>query len=311
MKIKKGVSLKNHTTFKIGGKAKYFIEAKSKKDIISAINWAQKNKVKIFILGGGSNILFSEKEFKGLIIKNSYCEIFKKGNKVYFSSGVPMARAVNFYIKNNLKGLEWAGGLPGTIGGAVRGNAGCFGGEMKDSVIEVENLHFKKNDKIKIIKRNNKNCDFNYRWSIFKKNNEIILGAYLKSGKGDKKALEEKIKYCINYRRTHHPMEYPSAGSVFKNIPLKSVNKKVRELFKDKIKYDPFPIIPVAAIIDKAGLKGKKIGGAEISTKMPNFIINKNKASFSDIIKLVNLAKKEVKKKFNIKLEEEIKIIKN
>lgn len=267
MKFKRNILLKNHTTFRIGGKAKYFFEAKTKKDLMGAIRLAKKIKLPFFILGGGSNLLVSDRGYGGLIIK--------------------FGRPLSLYVS---KGLDWAAGIPGTIEGAVYGNAGAFGKSMKDAVKSVE--AFDTNiEKVKVFK--NKDCQFGYRDSIFKKKKKlVILSVEIKSGKGNPK----KIKEYLDYRRQHHP-RLPSAGSVFKNlVPSSGVGRGVGEA-------------PAAILIHQAGLTGKKIGKAQISEKHSNFIVNLGIASAKDVKKLIKLVKESVKKKFKILLKEEIQYL--
>jgi len=255
--VKKNILLKNYTTFRIGGRAKYFFIAKTKEKIIKAVKWAKENNLSFFILGEGSNLLVSDKGYKGLVIK----------------TGTPLSLYVS-------KGLEWAVGIPGTIEGAVYGNAGAFGKSMKNVVKSIE-VFDTKTEKIEIFK--NKDCQFGYRDSIFKKKkNLIILSVKIKSGKSDWK----KIKEYLDYRKQRHP-KLPSAGSVFKNIGQ----------------------TPAAILIDRAGLTGKKVGDAQISKKHSNFIVNLGNAKAKDVLKLIDLVKKRVKERFKIKLEEEIQYL--
>jgi len=284
--------LKNYTTFRIGGPAKYFFKAKSKKDLIKAIQAAKELNLPFFILGGGSNVLFSDKGFKGLVIKvqSSKIESKEAENKnkiIYIESGVKLSHLVKLSLKNSLTGLEWAAGIPGTIGGAIRGNTGAFGGSMSDIVKSVEVLHL---PELKIKNYELKDCKFSYKENIFKKNkNLIILSCTLELKKGDKKEIEEKIKYFLDYREKNHPLDFFSAGCIFKNPGKKSAGE----------------------LIEKCGLKGKKIGDAQISEKHANFIVNLGKAHSEDVLKLINLIKKEVKKKFGIELKKEIRFIKS
>lgn len=315
--ILKNKNLKEILNYKIGGEAKYFIEANTEEDVVEAVKWAKENG-RFFILGGGTNVLFDDRLFNGTVIKIALKGLKKEEDEITACSGVLMSELLDFCFKNGLSGLEWAGGLPGTVGGAIRGNAGAFGGEIKDSILKIESLDFT-GDKPELKIRDNKDCLFGYRDSIFKNNGEIILKAVLKFSPGngpasggknkDKKGMEREIKKHILYRKEHQPLEYPSAGSVFKNIPLDSVAKEVREEFKAAVKTDPFPIIPAAAVLNKLGLKGKEMGGAEISAKHPNFIVNKNNASFGDVIGLIDLAKEEAFQKYKISLKEEIEIV--
>jgi len=269
VKFKKNVLLKNHTTFRIGGSAKYFFVAKTKEELIEAINLAKKlnpspfpkgDRVKLpfFILGGGSNILVSDRGFNGLVIK--------------------FGQSLSSYIS---KGLEWAVGIPGTIQGAVWGNAGAFKKSMKDVVEKVE-VFDTKTEKVKIFK--NKDCKFGYRDSIFKKKkNLIILSVKIKSKKSDAK----KIKQYLDYRKKTQPLNFPSAGSVFKNPTGFSAGK----------------------LIEDCGLKGKKVGNVKISEKHANFIVNLGRGKAKDVMKLIKIIKNRVKKKFGKTLEEEIELL--
>ncbi len=255
-------------------------------------------------------------------IQNSKIKIQNDNSKfkiIKAEAGASMAELIKTAIEENLSCLEWAGGLPGTLGGAIRGNAGAFGGETKNIIEEVISLDI--SQKIpKIIKRKAKNCDFEYRSSIFKKNpqKEIIIEATLKLQKGDRKEIEEKTNQNINYRLLKQPMEYPSLGSTFKNIPISQINNNINinQLLNQHksaliIKNDPFPIIPAAFLISEAGLKGISIGGAMISPKHPNFIVNVLDAKAKDIENLIQLVKKEVREKFKIELQEEIERLNN
>jgi len=260
MKLQKNVSLKKYTTFKIGGPAKYFFVAKNKSDLLKAVQEAKKRRLPVFVLGGGSNVLFPDKGYRGLVIK---------------FQNLKLSQLVN-------SGLEWAAGIPGTVTGAIWGNAGAFGKSMKDVVKKVEVFDVK-NEKIKIL--NNKDCRFGYRDSIFKKNHDlIILSAEIKQKKSD----PQEIKKCLAHRRKTQPLSFPSAGSVFKNPPGFSAGE----------------------LVEKCGLKGKKIGGAQISDIHSNFIVNLGGAKAQDVLSLIKLVKKTVNKKFKIKLEEEIIVLK-
>ncbi|MFC1630181.1 UDP-N-acetylmuramate dehydrogenase [Patescibacteria group bacterium] len=302
--VKKNILLKNHTTFKIGGIAEYFFVARNTKDIIKAVLAAKKCKLKFFILAGGSNLLVSDKGFDGLVINIQNTKYRIEKETVYTEAGVPFTLLVMATTKLGLKGLEWAAGIPGTLGGAIAGNAGAFRGEIKDSISEVEIL----DEKGKIRKLSKTQCKFSYRESVFKKKNWIILSVVLKLKKGNKKELQVQRDNIIQYRKEKY-ITYPSAGSVFKNCDLKKVSKKTKDFFAEKVKKDPFPLIPAAVIIAKAGLKGLKVGDAQVFKSYPNFIVNLGKASSSDVKKLISLIKAKVKKKFKIILKEEIRFV--
>lgn len=304
---KRNVLLKNHATFKIGGPAKYFLPVSDKNDLAKALRVAKKLNFPVFVFGGGSNLLISENGFNGLAVKiqNADGIVLKDGNVIETFAGIPMKNLISFAVRHSLEGLEWAGGLPGTIGGAVRGNAGAFGGEIKDSVVRVEAL----DENLNLKKINNKQCEFSYRNSVFKQKNWIILSVSVKLKKGNGKAIKKIADSNIKYRKDRHPMDSPSAGSIFKNVPLSDFSPKFQEKLAAVVKKDPFPIVPAAYLISETGLKGIKIGGAQISSKHPNFIVNLNGAKSDDILELINLVKKEVKKKFGVKMETEVQLV--
>jgi len=303
--LKKNVSLKNYTTFKIGGPAKYFFETKNKKDLIKAILVAKSKKLPFFILGGGSNILVSDKGYKGLIIKikNQKSKIKNTNQKskiIETESDALLSQIVALALKNSLTGLEWAIGIPGTVGGAIYGNAGAFKKSMKDITKTVTVLEIK-NQKSNIKNLRNKDCKFCYRNSIFKqKKNLIILSATLQLKKGNKLKIEKRIKEYLNYRKETQPLNFPSAGSVFKNPKNFSAGELGEEDKSSSLSF------AAARLIEECGLKGKRIGNVKISEKHANFIVNLGGGKAKDVKKLINLAKKKVKEKFGITLEEEI-----
>lgn len=327
--IKKNVLLAPYTTFKIGGPAKFFTEIKSEKEIMEALKYAQKNNLKYFILGGGSNILISDKGFDGLVMKlqitdydiSNGAEFGKDGHatKISCGAGTELPRVVMESVKNSLTGLEWAVGIPGTIGGAVRGNTGAFGSCMADitktvKVLEIPDLKFQNQNQAEIHHElqgktyNNQECDFSYRSSIFKeRQNIIILSVVLKLKKGDIKKSQREIKNIILKRKGKQP-QFPSAGSYFKN-PIVS-DKKIIEKFEDdsglKIKDDK---IPAGWFIEEAGFRGKKIGGAQVSYEHGNFIINTGKAKAEDVIMLASIIKQKIRSVFNVQLMEEVQLV--
>jgi len=299
--IKKGVSLKEYTTFKIGGPAQYFLEVKTKQGLIEAIKKARNCGVPFFILGGGSNILVSDEGYKGLIIRIKNQEsriknISQRSKIIEAEAGLLLSQLVNIAFKNGLTGLEWGAGIPGTVGGAIRGNAGAFGSSMADILKTVEVLD---TEEMKVRNFKNKECKFGYRDSIFKsKKNLIILSAILQLKKGEKQEIGKKIQEYLEYRRRIQPLSFFSTGCIFKNpAPEQS-----------SVRGKPFRFF-AGELIEKCGLKGKKIGRAQISERHANFIINAGGAKSRDVIELISLAKKKVKEKFGIELEEEIQYL--
>lgn len=221
-------------------------------------------------------------------------------------SGTSFKELVDFCIENSLSGLEWAGGLPGTVGGATRGNAGAFKGETKDNVLSVDSIDL---ITLKNRVRSGKECNFGYRTSVFKDEEgekEMVVSVVFELKLGEPEEIRSATYEKISYRNDRHPLEYPNIGSTFKNIPFGSIPDGLKEEFKMYVKDDPFPIVPVAKLLALSGLKGEKIGGAQISEKHPNFIVNIGNASSEDVRSLIQTAKDAIKKNYLIDLEEEI-----
>lgn len=308
MLFQQNIPLSQYTSYKIGGPAAYFAEAKSIAEINDALDFWKEKNCSLFVIGGGNNVLFSDSGFPGLVLKISLESMEVSEKKIAAGAGVKFSDAVSAALNKGLSGLEWAAGLPGTVGGAVFGNAGAFKEETKDSVIEVKSLRL--DDPSRIIVRDNKACAFGYRTSVFKeKKDEIIVEAVFELKPGRKEEIEKTMQEHIQYRINKQPLEYPSAGSVFKNIRLADVPEKFREELKPVIKVDPFPVVAVAYLLSEAGLKGTRSGGAMISEKHPNFIVNLGGAAAEDVKNLIRIAKEKIYDKFAVKLEEEIQII--
>lgn len=307
-KVKEQISLSKFSNYKIGGPARFLLAAKTEKDITEGVKLAKAKRQKLFILGGGTNLLISDAGFDGFVIKPEISFIKKSGNKISVGSGASLGDFLKFAAKNKLQGVEWAGGLPGTVGGAIYGNAGAFGGEIKDSLESVRSFNIQ--DK-KFIERNNKDCKFSYRSSVFKENRgqEIIVSATFGLNPGNQKAIQASIDEKVKYRIDRQPLEYPNVGSIFKNVDVKKFPKAKLKEVEHVVKLDPFPVIPTAHLISEVGLKGVSFGGAMISPKHPNFIVNSENATASDVLALISLVKAEVKKKFSVNLEEEVQMV--
>lgn len=306
MNFQQNVLLSDFSNYKIGGPAKLFVEIETTEELKEILLSVAGDNEKIFILGGGTNVLIGDRGFDGLVIRNKIegINIIDGGLKV--GSGVMIKDILDFCIENALMGLEWAGGLPGTIGGAVRGNAGAFKGETKDNVLEVRSIDIKT---LEEKQRANDECSFGYRNSIYKSGigesefiTHVVLGLII----GNKEEIREKIQQKIDYRINRHPMDYPNIGSIFKNIPLALLSDSLRKEFAPFVKTDPFPIVPTTKLLALAGLKGKRIGDAMISDKHPNFIVNLGNAKATDVRALIEIARQAIKEKYNIDLEEEI-----
>lgn len=308
MKIQEKVLLKNYSTFKIGGPAKYFTEIKSLDDLKDAIKWAKKEKEKFMILGGGSNILFNDQGFDGLVIRMTNNQI-KLVDKTSISSeaGATLADLVAFSGENNLTGLEWAAGIPGKVGGAIRGNAGAFGSEIKNTAKEI--IYFNL-EKLTEEHCNNEECQFDYRQSVFKEfDHKIIWQALFELKPAGEIDVKKSIKETIKKRQEKHPwlVGAGSAGSIFKN-PV--VDKNLIKTFEqEKGVQCSNNKVPAGWLIDMCDLRGYQIGGAQVSDKQANFILNVDNSSAESIVILISIIKQKVRNTFGVQLEEEVEIV--
>lgn len=306
MKFLTDVPLSQFSSYELGGNSRYFFDAKNEDEVRGALQNAREEGIPIFIIGGGTNLLIGDEGFSGLVLRPSIAVLEARGNgEIQVGAGVLMRHLLNFAVEEGLSGLEWAGGLPGTVGGAIRGNAGAFGGEMKDVVYGVRSMN---TQTLEHIERSNAECKFGYRTSVFRKSDgrEVILEATLALAPGDKKSIRNSVEEKIAYRGERHPMEYPNIGSIFKNIPVAAVPPELLPRFEAAVKTDPFPVVPAAFVISEAGLKGVSFGGALVSPKHPNFIVNALSATAEDVKALIELVKTETDATFGIELEEEI-----
>lgn len=280
-RVRQAELLSGHTTFGIGGPADLFFEAKTTNDLVGAVQLCQGKKVKYFILGRGSNLLVDDKGFRGIVIKMRNSRSVIHDTKVIAGAGISLGDLVKKTAQLGLSGLEFAAGIPGLLGGAIRGNAGAWQKSVGDRIIRVRIL----TDKGSIKWISNKDCRFAYRQSRFKKTKEVILEAELVLEKKHKKIIKKEIEDNLA-KRADQPKEL-SAGCVFINPPACSAGQ----------------------LIDQCGLKGKRIGDAQISEKHANFIVNLGKAKAGDVIKLMDLVKEKVAEKFGIYLKEEIYLL--
>ena len=284
MKCEENIDLKKYNTYHIGGIAKYLYKPSNIIELKELLEKLNKDNTKYYILGGGSNVILPDENFDGAIIKLDKLNEFKiDGNFVYAGSGLSLNEFIKKTLDNGYVNFDSLFGIPGSIGGAIIGNAGANNKCIFDELVSVLILD---NGYTKLISK--ENIKYEYRNTSLKNSNKIIIGAVFKLEKGNVKESWDNIKINLEKRRNTQPLEYPSAGSVFKNPDKTSAGK----------------------LIDECGLKNAKKGGAKISDKHANFIINENNAKSSDIIYLINLIKKEIKKEKNIDLELEQIIVK-
>lgn len=287
-RIKQNEPMSKHTSFKIGGPAEFFIKILSIEELQKILEFAKKEKIKIIILGNGSNILVADKGIQGIVIKTNLKEITiknKKQNKVEITTddAVPIGMLAQKLLKQEITGFEEISGIPGTIGGAILMNAGAHGKEMKDIITEITAIDY--NGQLHTF--TNEQAEFTYRNSIFSSGKYIILQAKMMLEKGNTNDIKAKMDEYAQYRKDKQPIEYPSAGSTFKRG-----NNFI-----------------TAKLIDEAGLKGYSIGGAKISEKHAGFIINTGGATAQNVLDLAKYVTDKVYEKFGKKIEFEIKVL--
>ncbi|MCK5211818.1 UDP-N-acetylmuramate dehydrogenase [Candidatus Parcubacteria bacterium] len=304
-KIQKDIALKPFTTWQVGGAAKYYLEIKSKDDLSAAYFWAKDKQKKIYILGGGSNILVPDNGVDGLVLRMLNDKIEVKGERLECGAGAGLSSAIIKATGNNLSGLEWASGIPrATIGGSIRGNAGAFGQRMADLVETIEAFYIKTK---KFIVFSNRDCKFIYRSSVFKeKADYLVWSATLRLHKEKPETIRARIEESLSHRVRRYP-KLPGVGSIFKNLDpldIEKGNPMLMNELKDKI--GRTGKISAGLLIDMCGLKGKTIGGVKVSLEHANHLVNTGHARAEEIVMLISYIKQQVRDKFAIELQEEI-----
>lgn len=276
-----------HTSFRTGGNADVFIKIQNENELEYILKYAKENQIPITIIGNGTNLLVRDNGIRGIVIKFQMQDVKIEENgdtiTIITGAGMSLSKLSRIAKEHSAQGLEFAVGIPGTVGGAIKMNAGAYGSEIKEVVKETTYIDFDGN--IKII--NNNEHNFSYRNSIFSKIDGIIIKTVIELPKGNLEEIENKMKKNISSRNEKQPLDKPNAGSTFKR----------GEGFI------------TAKLIDECGLKGYKIGGAEVSTKHAGFVVNAGEATSKDILDLIEYIKKEVNKKFNVSIEPEIQIV--
>ncbi len=276
------------TTFKTGGAATYFIQADSAEALASAMKAACKLRIPFYIIGGGSNLLVSDSGFDGLIIRVSVSGLELVGtNEIACGAGEDLMSLVEFSAANALTGLEFSAGISGTVGGAIYGNAGAYGGEIKDIITELTLVD--RQGQIKTV--GPAYCRFGYRDSYLKITHEVVADARFRLEKGNAADVKNRIDEILATRAGKHPVDGKSAGSFFKNIPDKR---------------EKYGKLPAGRLLEEVGAKGMSVGGARVFEKHANMIVNNGKATSKDIRDLADILIKKVHDKFGITLEEEV-----
>ena len=284
LKVEENVMLKKYTTFKVGGPANIFVTPRTEQALMNLTQIINKTDQSYFVLGKGSNIIVGDKGYNGIIIYTGQLDKIKvDNNTIVAQSGATLKDIAEIAQDYSLTGMEFASGIPGTLGGAVFMNAGAYGGEMNDIIQKVSAVDQKGQKKV----MPKKELNLSYRSSIFQENEYIILDAFLKLTKGNKDDIRAKMDKLERKRKNKQPLEYPSAGSSFK---------------RPKDHY-------TGPLIEKANMKGYQIGGAQVSEKHAGFIVNKGNATAQDIVKLIQKIQKEVYAISGVKLKPEPKFL--
>ncbi len=305
--LKEKVLLKNYSTFRIGGEADFLLQISEVNELQKVLLMCKEADIKYVVVGGGSNVLFSDDGFRGLVIvfKNEFGKFnprFEEG-QVYLNASMLLSEAVMKVSNQGYSGFEWAVGIPGTVGGAINGNAGAFGGCIADSIMKIDVLLLNSKG-FEILSFEKEDCCFNYRGSVFKNNCKyIITGAWFTVKQDNKDLILKIIKENILKRNSKQPNSY-SIGSIFKNYE-QLVDKKYYKKYPKLKDFNEKGLIPAGYLIDMCNLKGMKIGDAQIDLKNANFIINNGEAKAENVLRLVNIIKRAVNERFNILLEEE------
>ena len=279
--------MKKHTTFRVGGPADYFVTPESKEDIQRIIALCKEEGVPFYIIGNGSNLLVSDKGYRGVIIQiyKEMSRIETDGTIIRAEAGASLARIANAALEEGLTGFEFASGIPGTIGGACVMNAGAYGGEMKDVLLSVTVL----NSEGEILTIPGDKLELGYRTSIIAKKGYIVVEALIRLKAGVKESIRQRMEELKEQRIAKQPLEYPSAGSTF---------KRPEGYFAGKL-------------IQDAGLRGYQVGGAQVSEKHCGFVINKDNATAADVCRLMKDVQDKVKEQFGVTLEPEVKFLGN
>jgi UDP-N-acetylmuramate dehydrogenase len=309
-KVKTSEPLKKHTTFKIGGTAKYLVVVDSVDDLVALLRYLDGGGIPYMMLGGGSNMLVGDDGFDGVVIKMRACTHRVVGDELIADAGCNTVSIAQEAMRAGLSGFEWGVGVPGTIGGAVRGNAGAMGSEMGDIVSMVEVYVDGE-----VTELSTEQCDFGYRHSVFKEvGGGVILRVRLHLVRADGKDLMKKALEHLKYRNASQPQGWASTGCIFKNYKIKDATliEKLQAQFADDEKMNIFlkkGIISAGWLIEQSGMKGRREGQAEVSERHGNFIVNLGGATALDVHTLIGDIERAVYDKYGIHLEEEISII--
>jgi len=305
LKIREHVPLSELTTFKIGGSSRYFVEVRTEGEVSEAVQWAKQKQIKFVILAGGSNVLIPDDGLRALVIHLAEGNFSFAGERLSIDAGCNLFEMIRAAAKHGWGGWEKLSGIPGTVGGAVRGNAGAFGSEIKDFVTEVRALNSETSE---IKEFGNSSCDFSYRHSFFKDYPEwLITGVTVRLTPVMAEESSKLMNETIIERQKRHIQNIQAAGSFFLNP---RVPQNIVAMFeKEKKVKSRDSRVPAGWLIEKAGLKGRRVADAAASVGHPNYIINLGAATAKDVLELSEQIKKSVEQRFGISLTEEVAIL--
>lgn len=303
--LQENVPLAPYTTFRIGGPARWFVVVKTVEELMDACKAAWAENMPLFILAGGSNQLVSDDGFPGLVVKVE-CRTSKiDGTTLIAEPGASMAQLAFATAQAGLTGFEWAVSVPGTVGGAIRGNAGAFGGEIKNTLIDADVLLPTGEQKT----FTNKDFHFDYRHSIIKENGGVILTARIGLQQGDAAKAVERVKQCVAEKAAHQPLAHRSSGCMFKNTKLTPGVTMLKDGTAIPEQFISCGILSSGWVVEQLGLKGLKQGDAEISEKHGNFVVNRGNATAQDILSVVRRVQEEAKARFGLTIELEVQLV--
>lgn len=310
-RVKANEPLAKHTTFKIGGPAEFLVIVEDTTKLVALLRFLDGEGISRFILGGGSNMLANDDGFKGVVIKIKTQGLTILENGILAEAGCVTVAVAQASMQNGFTGFEWGVGVPGTIGGAVRGNAGAMGAEMSDSVASVTAYCDGE-----ILEYTTADCKFGYRDSVFKHTSAVILSVTLQLTKTENKELAKKALENLQYRNQTQPQGYASTGCIFQNVVPSVLGIDKQNLLamfpEDAEKIEKFfqiDRISAGWLVEKSGMKGAQAGKAAVSEKHANFVVNLGEANSQDVEELIQSIKKAVFKKCGIEIEEEIQLV--
>lgn len=301
LKIQSNVDLTPYSTYQVSSRAQFLGAAYDEADIVEGYRFAKEQGLPVIVLGAGSNVLFPDGTVRGLVLVNKIKFFDSSANLVRVGAGLKITEFLDSCASAGLGGFSFLAGIPGTVGGAVYGNAGAYGQTIGEKVISVRIL----TPSGQIEEREPISSDFSYRRSVFEDRRDIILAVSLKAKRGESAAIFEELRNVIDSRKGKHPAG-KSCGSFFRNISLTELDEDIKAKLG---KWAVCDKIPAAKLIDEAGCKGMRVGDAEVSLRHANFIMNLGAATSADIKSLADKVRLKVQEEFGVKLEEEVRVI--